>query len=143
MKVVRRLIIVALTAAVAGGGAAARASERVDVNATAPKLAVNSRGTALVTYRARGRTFHLLVWGAVNALPPSQSVPQVHFRFDWSGGWKSQHRLVWKHFHNRCTRYDGPALAYLVAACNAPDGTYWSLQAWQPYLPHRDRKSVV
>jgi len=86
VKVVRRLIIVALTAAVAGGGAAARASERVDVNATAQKLAVNSRGTALVTYRARGRTFHLLVWGAINALPPSQSVPQVHFRFDWSGG---------------------------------------------------------
>jgi len=137
VKVVRRLIIVALTAAVAGGGAAARASERVDVNATAQKLTVNSRGTALVTYRARGRTFHLLVWGAVNALPPSQSVPQVHFRFDWSGGWKSQHRLVWKHFHNGCTRYDGPALANLVAACKAPDGTYWSLQAWQPYLPHR------
>jgi hypothetical protein len=137
VNVVRRLIIVALTAAVAGGGAAARASERVDVNATAVKLAVNSNHTALVTYRVRSRTLHLLVWGAINALPPSQTVPQVHFRFDWSGGWKSQHRLVWKHFRNRCRKYDGPALVYLVAACKAPDGTYWGLQAWQPYLPHR------
>lgn len=134
---VRRLIVVVLTAAVAGGGAAARASERVDVNATGIKLAVNSRGTALVTYRVRGGTFHLLARGAVNALPPSQSVPQVHFRFDWSGGWKSQHRLVWKNFRNRCKKYDGPALVYLVAACKAPDGSYWALQAWQPYLPHR------
>jgi hypothetical protein len=110
VKVVRRLIFVALTAAVAGGGAAARASERVDVNATAVKLAVNSCGTALVR------------------------VLQVHFRFDWSGGWKSQHRLAWKHFRNGSTRYEGPELAYLVAACKAPDGTYWSLQARQPYL---------
>jgi hypothetical protein len=133
----RRLIIVALTAAVAGGGAAARASERVDVNATGVQLSVNSSHRALVTYRARGRTFHLLVWGAINARPPSQVVPQVHFRFDWSGGWKSQHRLVWKTFKNRCARYDGPPLVYKVAACKAPDGSYWALQAWQPYLPHR------
>ena len=137
MKVVRRLIIVALTAAVAGGGAAARASERVDINATTIKLAVNSGGTALVNYRARGRTFHLLVWGAVNARPPSQTVRQVHFRFDWSGGWRSAHRVVWKHFKNRCGSYDGPTLADAVAACKAPDGSYWALQAWQPYLPHR------
>src|SRR4029079_17598229 len=102
----RRLIIVALTAAVDRGGAAARASERVDINATGVKLGVNSSGTALVTYRARGRTFHLHVWGAINARPPSQTVRQVHFHFDWSGGWKSRHRLVWKHFRNRCAKYD-------------------------------------
>ena len=117
--------------------AAATAGERVDVNAAAVKLAVNAGGTAMVTYRARGRTVHLLAWGAVNALPPSQTVPQVHFRLDWSGGWKSRHRLVWKTFRNRCAKYDGPALVYEVAACKAPDGSYWALQAWQPYLPHR------
>ena len=97
-----------------GGSATARASERVDVDATGVRLAVNG-ARALVTYRARGRTFHVLAWGAVNALPPSQTVPQVHFRFDWSGGWKSQHRLVWKHFRNRCRKYDGPELVYAVA----------------------------
>jgi hypothetical protein len=117
--VLRRLIIVALAAAVAGGGAAARASERVDVNGTGVKLAVNSRHTALVTYRVRNRTFHLLVWGATNARPPSQAVPQVHFRFDWSGGWKSRHRLVWKTFKNRCTKYDGPARTGAVRSRNS------------------------
>jgi hypothetical protein len=116
---------------------AGNASERVDVDASSVKLAVNARGVAMATYSARGRTFHLLAWSAINALPPSQTVPQVHFRFDWSGGWKSQHRLVWKTFKNRCTKYDGPPLVYEVAACKALDGSYWALQAWQPYLPHR------
>jgi hypothetical protein len=133
--VVRLLGIAAAILSLAS--APALASERVDVDASGVRLAVNERGVALVTYRARGRTFHLLAWAAVNARPPSQTVPQVHFRFDWSGGWKSRHRLVWKTFRNRCTKYDGPELAYLVAACKARDGSYWALQAWQPYLPHR------
>src|SRR4051794_30889343 len=64
----------------------AAASERVDVNATGVRLAVNAAGTGLVTYRARGRTFHLLVWGAVNARPPSQTVRQGDFPFHSGGG---------------------------------------------------------
>jgi hypothetical protein len=134
----RSLIVIALvTAALAVVAPSALASERVDVDATGVRLAVNTRGTAMVTYHARGRTFHLLVWGAVNARPPSQTVRQVHFRFDWSGGWKSRHRLVWKSFKNTCAKYDGPPLVYLVDVCRARDGSYWALQAWQPYLPHR------
>jgi hypothetical protein len=131
-------IAIALVAtALAVVAPSAVASERVDVNATSVRLAANARGTAMVTYHARGRTFHLLAWGAVNARPPSQTVRQVHFRFDWSGGWKSRHRLVWKNFRNTCAKYDGPPLVYLVDACKARDGSYWALQAWQPYLPHR------
>jgi hypothetical protein len=134
----RSPIVVALVAAaLAVVAPSAVASERVDVNATSVRLAANARGTAMVTYHARGRTFHLLVWGAVNARPPSQTARQVHFRFDWSGGWKSRHRLVWKNFRNTCAKYDGPPLVYLVDACKARDGSYWALQAWQPYLPHR------
>src|SRR5437588_1716694 len=136
-RVIRHVLVVVLAGALLGGGSAARASERVDMNATGLRLAVNSQGVAMVTYRARGRLFHTLVWRAVNARPPSQTVRQVHFRFDWSGGWRSAHRLVWKHFKNRCAAYDGPALADAVAACKAPDGSYWAVQAWQPYLPHR------
>jgi type II secretory pathway pseudopilin PulG len=134
----RSPIVVALVAAaLAVVAPSAVASERVDVNATSVRLAANARGTAMVTYHARGRTFHLLVWGAVNARPPSQTIRQVHFRFDWSGGWKSRHRLVWKIFKNTCAKYDGPPLVYLIDACKARDGSYWALQAWQPYLPHR------
>jgi hypothetical protein len=118
--------------------AGAAASDRLDVNASHVRLAVNKRGLALVTYRARGRTVHAIVWGAVNALPPSQSVPQVRLQIDWTGGWADfHHRLIWKRFGNACRPYDGPALAWLIAACKAPDGSYWALQAWQPYLPHR------
>src|SRR5262249_17027245 len=35
----------------------------------------------------------------------------------------------WKQsFHGSCRKYDGPPLAWLVTACNAPDGSYWALQ---------------
>ena len=30
-----------------------------------------------------------------------------------------------------CRPYDGPPLPMLVAACKAPDGSYWTIQAWQ------------
>src|SRR5438093_9032477 len=136
-RLTRHVTVIVLAGALLGGGPTAGASERVDVNATGVRLAVNARGVAMVTYRARGRVFHTLVWGAVNARPPSQTVPQVHFRFDWSGGWRSSHRLVWKHFKDRCSAYDGPQVADFVAACKARDGSYWALQTWQPYLPHR------
>jgi len=42
----------------------------------------------------------------------------------------------WKDsFGGGCGKYDGPALAWFVAACKAPDGSYWALQAWQRALP--------
>ncbi len=39
----------------------------------------------------------------------------------------------WKTF--TCPRYDGPALADEVAACKAPDGSYWAVQSWDRDLP--------
>jgi len=72
----------------------------------------------------------VLAWGAVNALPPSQTVPQVRFKLDFTGGLK-------QHFGNACGGYDGPPLAGELAACKAPDGSYWAVQQWQPSLPHR------
>src|SRR5438270_11834396 len=124
----RALSVVAAALVLTG---AASASGRVALNAVGPKLAVSRDGrTALVTYGEAGRVRHALVWGAVD-------VSQVRFRIDWSGGWASFHRLVWKGFRNFCRPYDGTALSQLVAACKAPDGSYWALQAWQPNLPHR------
>ena len=35
----------------------------------------------------------------------------------------------------RAASYDGPALAWVVTACTAPDGTYWAVQSWQRLLP--------
>ncbi|HEY3920718.1 MAG TPA: hypothetical protein VGL76_01270 [Gaiellaceae bacterium] len=110
-----------------------------DTNVGNPTLAVNKKGEALVSYtRSNGQPRHVLVWGAVNALPPSQDVAQVHFTFDYAGGWKRYHNgSYWKTFRNACRPYDGPALPYLVVACKAPDGSYWALQSWQRKLPHR------
>jgi hypothetical protein len=100
---------------------------------------VNGKGTALLTYRAHGKLRHVLAWGAVNARMPTSKTkpkqPQVKFTVDYSGGWGTQHKLVWKTFENACGRYDGPKLDSLVAACKAPDGSYWALQYWQKDLP--------
>jgi hypothetical protein len=116
-------------AAAAAIPSAASASGIVDRDATAVRLAVSASGRALVTYRVGGRARRVLVWGAVNARHPDPAVPQVRFRFDYSGG---RGRVS-----GRCRRYDGPPLAWLVAACKSPDGSYWALQAWQRLLPHR------
>jgi hypothetical protein len=116
-------------AAAAAFPAGATASAIVDRDASAVRLAVSASGRALVTYRVAGRTRRVVVWGAVDARHPDPAVPQVRFRFDYSG--------PRGRFRNRCRRYDGPPLAWLVAACKAPDGSYWALQAWQRLLPHR------
>jgi hypothetical protein len=114
----------------------AAASDLLDLNATDVSLAVNG-GTGLVTYRANGRTRHVLVWGAVNARQPDPGRPQVRFHKDYSGGLRTQGRAAWVRFANRCRPYDGPRLEYFVAGCRAPDGSYWALQRWQRNLPHR------
>jgi hypothetical protein len=117
---------------------AASASDRLAINASRVQLAVSQDGSrALVTYRSAGKTRHALVWGARDALAPSQTVAQVRFKIDWTGGWATYGHTVWQQFGNGCRPYDGPALAQAVAACTAPDGSFWALQAWQPKLPHR------
>ena len=108
-----------------------------DANVAFVSLKVNAKGEALFTYRrADGRLRHVLAWGAINARAPSQELPQVRFRWDYAGGWgKYRNGRYWKSFKDRCQPYDGPPLALLVAACKAPNGTYWTVQAWQRRLP--------
>jgi hypothetical protein len=117
----------------------AAASDRLALNASRVTLAVSADGkTAVVTYRSRGALHHALVSGAVNALPPTQTVPQVRFKIDWTGGWATHRNgRWWQRLGDHCSAYDGPQLTALVAACRAPDGSYWALQSWQPRLPHR------
>src|SRR5215470_6731371 len=109
----------------------AGAAEIIGRDATGVRLAVNRSGVAYVSFTAQGRPWHIFVSGAVNARQPSRSVPQVKFTVDYSGG-----RGAWKTFANGCRPYDGPALAWYVAACKAPDGSYWALQRWQRMLPN-------
>jgi hypothetical protein len=128
------LAVLMVAAAVSAGPAAA--SEIIDRNATGVKLAVNDKGQAMLTYRARGRLWHVLVWGAVNAIHPTPSRPQTKFRVDYSGGWGTYKKKLWIGFKNACGPYQGPQLQWLVTACTAPDGSHWTIQSWQRMLPN-------
>jgi len=130
-----RFLLVSSVAALALA-APAQASQLIDRGATGVTLKVNAKGQALVEYRAHGRERHVLVWGAINARHPSPTVPQVKFKVDYSGGWGTYRRTVWKGFPDACRAYDGPKLAWFVTGCKAPDGSYWALQAWQVELPN-------
>ena len=96
----------------------AGAAEIITRNAQQLTLETDNRGRAMVSYYQRGRMWHVFVSGAVNARPPSRSVPQVHFRKDYSGG-----RGKWKHFKNTCRPYDGPKLAWFLTGCKASNGS--------------------
>jgi hypothetical protein len=131
------LVLCAVTSAVVLAAPASGSELIQDSNAQLLSLRVNGKGEALVTYRrADGSVRHVLVWGAINARAPSEEVPQVRFRWDYAGGWGKYHNgRYWQRFSNRCSSYDGPALPMLVAACKAPNGSYWTVQAWQRRLP--------
>jgi hypothetical protein len=108
-----------------------------DPNVTLLSLKANTKGEAMVTYRrSDGLVRHVLIWGALNARAPTPGVPAVRFKWDYAGGWgKYRNGNYWKTFKNACRPYDGPALAMFMTGCKAPDGTYWTIQAWQRRLP--------
>jgi hypothetical protein len=128
------IALVAVAACVAP--ATASASEIIDRNASDISLKVASNGQALVSYNARGKRWNVLAWGAVNAIHATTSRPQVNFRLDYSGGYGTYKRDVWKTFKNACRPYDGPQLQWFLLGCKASDGSYWALQAWQRMLPN-------
>src|ERR687884_494982 len=130
-----RLLIVAAALVAAALPSPAAGSQLIDRNATAVQLAVNRKDEAMITYRTAGRLKRVLVWGAVNARFPSAGSHQVRFKKDYAGGWGKYRRLYWRGFRNVCRPYDGPALAWFVAGCKAPNGSYWALQSWQTALP--------
>ncbi|MDX6398226.1 MAG: hypothetical protein QOJ43_1634 [Gaiellaceae bacterium] len=116
--------------------AAALASEIIDRNASDVSLQVANNGQALVSFNARGKRWNVLAWGAVNAIQATPSRKQVEFKLDYSGGYGTYKRDVWKTFKNACSAYDGPALQWFVTGCKAADGSYWALQSWQRMLPN-------
>ncbi len=126
------LLGIALLGAIAA--TSATASQLIDRNAKNIQLATNQNGEALITYTADGKLNHVLAWGALNAIAPTRSRPQVKLKLDYSGGY-GKYRRDWKTFGNVCQTYDGPTLAWPVAACRSTDGSYWALQSWQRDLP--------
>jgi hypothetical protein len=132
---VRRFVVIATALAALLGANGAFAAQLIDRNATNVRIATNAKGEALLTYSKGGRTKHILVWGAIGALPPSAGGQQVKFKLDYSGGWGKYRTLYWRSFHGACGPYDGPSIPNLVAACKAADGSYWAAQEWPQPLP--------
>ncbi len=85
-------------------------------------------GTALITYRARGATRHVLAWGAVNALTPGSGKPQVRFKHDYSGGLHSLHRAAWVSFVDQCRL---PGRRVFRRRVHRSDPARTDLQRWQ------------
>ena len=133
----RYFVIAVVLLATAGLGAAGEASaaQLIDRDVGGLQLAIDTKGEALLTYRKGGVVKHVLVWGAVNALAPSAGAHQVKFSVDYAGGWGKYHTLYWQTFKGSCGVYDGPVLPNIVAACTAPDGSYWAAQSWPQPLP--------
>lgn len=129
----RFALIAVLALAFAG---TASAAQLVDRSASGLRLAVNTKGEALLTYRAHGILRHVLVWGAINARMPAAGTSQVKFKLDYAGGWGKYRSLYWQRFGTTCGAYDGPALPNLIAACKAADGSYWAAQQWPQPLPN-------
>lgn len=123
------LAAVAVACAVSPGFASA--SQLIARNTSTERLAVSADGRALLTYHGQGRLQRVLAWGATNAREPTQVVEQTEFRVDYSGGWSTFGRAVWKGFRNTCGRYRGPALPFLVTACTSRDGSHWAVQRWR------------
>ena len=132
----RMLALCAALAATALLPAAASASELIDRNATGVKIQANAKGQAMLTYRARGRVWHVLAWNAVNARESTTGQPQVRFRLDYAGGWGAFRQKLWLGFPDTCAPYTGPQLQWLLTACTAADGSHWALQRWQRMLPN-------
>jgi hypothetical protein len=127
------LLVVALVAVALAVSGSASAAQMIARNATGVSIAANAKGEAMFTFRVGGKQRRVLVWGAINARPPAPGTKQVEFKVDYSGGWRTRKTTA---FAGTCTRYDGPALPNLVAACKAPDGSYWAAQSWQRPLPN-------
>jgi hypothetical protein len=137
---VARILLGLVAFAVLASPTPVSASEHLgDRDVSFLSLKVNARGEALVSYRrADGQRRDVLIWGALNARAPDPDRPQVSFRYDYSGGWKSHGTAQYaRSFRNTCQAYDGPPLVLLVAACTAPDGSYWALQSWRRLSPMR------
>jgi hypothetical protein len=130
------LAALAVLASVVAAPEVATASEKLTDNASNVTLKVDNSGRAVVSWSNGGRRRNAVVWGAINARHPHPSVPQVKFKIDFSGGYARFGYPVWKTMKNRCRPYDGPHIPWVVAACKAPDGSYWALQGFRRLLPN-------
>ncbi len=120
MKLLQRtLFLLSVLLVAAAAAPAAFGSAIIGRDVSHPTLTIDQQGRAHVTYVSGGGKKVLTAWDAINALPPSTARAQVKFKLRYGQGGTGT-----------CLPYDGPALAWVVQACKAPDGSYWALQSW-------------
>jgi hypothetical protein len=118
------------------GPSSSVAGTLLDRNVGNPTLKVDALGRAGISYVTQsGQVRRVLVWGAVDALPPQSGREQVRFQKDYAGGWGAFRKDVVASMVNTCTPIR-PPLPWLVTACRARDGSFWALQIWQRALPN-------
>jgi hypothetical protein len=137
----RRLVLAGLCAAVgvfALAASTASGSVLIARGASNVKLKVVKGGKAVVSYKRGGRRQYLLAWGALNARAHPKC-GKLHGKACGPAQVNLRHRRLHRSGHkagklifakNKCGPYDGPELGWLVAACRAPNGSYWALQRW-------------
>lgn len=111
--------------------AEASASNKITSAATNVGLVVVDVNTAVLRYRVQGKQWSVVATAAINARFPSRNAPQVGFRLQYSqrpGAFGT------------CRRYDGPRLAWVVAACKGVAGDYWVAQSWKRNLRNYGEK---
>jgi hypothetical protein len=125
MRLQRSIALLALLVLAAFAAAPAYGSAIIARNVTRPTLTIDRQGRAHVSWYSGSQLRRLVAWGAINALAPSTTRPQVRFRLRYGARGSGV-----------CLPYDGPPLPWLVKACKAPDGSYWALQSWQRLKPN-------
>ena len=109
-------------------------------NVVAPKLQVDGKGYALVTFKEGGKLKHVLFCGAVNAIPPKAGGKPTTFKIDYSGGWKTlKQREPTTRRSRTCAASAGTTGRRCRSRCSPArraDGSYWALQRWQRMLPN-------
>jgi hypothetical protein len=115
-------------------GSSGSASRILDRNTRSETLRIVG-GQADITWRGGAGTGRISVWGAIDARDPIDrngdrvaDRPQISFRKDYSG--QSMRG------GGECRPYRGPKLPYVVRACTAADGTWWTLQRWERLKPN-------
>jgi len=125
----RRLVASLIVLGAAIAASAAGASQVIGTSAVSDvRLGVNDSGEAMLSYTADGKAVDVLASGAVNAVAPTPGGKQVAFRLAYHGATATGRTFS-------CPTYDGPPLADVIAACKAPDGSYWAVQSWDRDLP--------
>ena len=114
----------------------ASAAQLIDRNATGVQIRVEreGRGDADLPQGQRGEARPRLGRDQRDRADGGRAPAEVQARLLGRLG-HVPHGLL-EDFPGSCGRYDGPALPNIVAACKAPDGSYWAAQSWPQPLPN-------